>query len=128
LSGDGVQRQHILIVDNDFDLRSALAAALTDCGYQVAVAANGLQALQLVASQKPNLVLLDMQMPVLDGHGFAQRLTEYGENVPIIVMSAFPLSREELKHIGAVAFIAKPFELDDLIRKIQERSSGRQAS
>src|SRR4051794_28577095 len=102
----------ILIVDNDPDFRSAVAGVLMECGFQVVTAANGLQALHVVATEHPTVVLLDMHMPVLDGVGFAQRLAESGERVGIIVMSAFPVSQQELKDIGALAFIAKPFEIN----------------
>src|SRR5438105_6822344 len=113
----------ILVVDNDPDFRNALAAVLTDCGFRVAIASNGLQALHAVATERPALVLLDMQMPVLDGPGFARRLAESGQHVGIIVMSAFPVSQRELKEMGALTFISKPFELNELCRDLDRYTS-----
>jgi two-component system, chemotaxis family, chemotaxis protein CheY len=118
----------VLVVDNDADLRNAVAAVLTECGFRVATAANGLQALHVVATERPTVVLLDMQMPVLDGVGFARRLAESGERVGIIVMSAFPVSQEELKEVGALAFIAKPFEINQLCHDLDRYTSGQAAA
>jgi CheY-like chemotaxis protein len=109
----------ILIVDNDSDFRSALGHALTNCGFDVAIAANGLQALQMIAKRQPSLVLLDMHMPVLDGVGFAQRLAEYGRQIPIIVMSAWPMSKQQLHEIQPIAFIQKPFDLEELLGHVE---------
>jgi DNA-binding response OmpR family regulator len=111
----------ILVVDNDPQLRATLAAALEDAGFQVATAPNGLAALHAIARDEPALVLLDMQMPVLDGAGFAERLRAFGRSPGIIVMSGYPVSAPELRALGATAFIAKPFELDELIRRLTAR-------
>src|SRR5581483_5842669 len=108
----------ILVVDNDPELRATIAAALVDYGFRVATAPNGLAALHAIAREEPALVLLDMQMPMLDGLGFAERLREFGRNPGIVVMSGWPVSREELRAIGATAFIAKPFELDELVQRL----------
>jgi two-component system, OmpR family, response regulator MprA len=123
-----MQGKLILVVDNELDLRTSLANALADRGFRVATAANGLQALHAIAKERPAVVLLDLRMPMLDGHGFAERLAEAGMRVGIIAMSAYPVSREELRQLGAVAFLAKPFELDDLVRRIDERSMGESAA
>ena len=127
----GSSRRHdflILVADNDADFRDAVAAVLADCGFRVTTAANGLQALHVVATQHPNVVLLDMQMPVLDGRGFAQRLAESGGQVGIILMSAFPVTQRELKEVGALAFIAKPFEINQLCNDLDHYTSGEAAA
>jgi CheY-like chemotaxis protein len=118
----------ILVVDNDADFRNAVATVLTECGFRVLTAANGLQALHVVATEHPNVVLLDMVMPVLDGRGFAQRLAESGERVGIILMSAFPVPAEELKAMGALAFIAKPFEMNQLCNDLDRYTLGQAAA
>src|SRR3954462_865265 len=109
-----MQGQLILIVDNEHELLGVLADALTEVGFRVEVAVNGLQALQVLARELPAVILLDMHMPVLDGLGFIERLAEYGAKAPIIVMSGYSLSRQELQQLGATAFIAKPFDIDVL--------------
>src|SRR3954462_1582272 len=111
----------ILVVDNEFDLRNAVAESLIDSGFRVTICANGLQALQELAKELPGLVLLDMHMPVLDAQGFAERMAAYGAHVPIIVMSDSPVFREELTKLGAIGFISKRFDLDDLTMRISER-------
>jgi CheY-like chemotaxis protein len=100
----------ILVVDNDPQLRATIAAALEDCGCRVATAPNGLAALHAIAKEEPSVVLLDVQMPVLDGIGFAERLREFGRHPGIIVMSGWPVAREELDAIGATSYMPKPFD------------------
>jgi CheY-like chemotaxis protein len=115
----------ILIVDNDPVLRATVAEVLEDCGFRTATAANGLQALHAIAKEEPSIVLLDMRMPMLDGKGFVERLREFGRSPGIIVMSGSQPSAEELADMGAVAFVGKPFEVEDLVRRIQTRTSAR---
>ena len=112
----------VLIVDNDPVLRATVAAVLEDCGFRTATAANGLQALHAIAREEPSVVLLDMQMPMLDGVGFVERLREFGRNPGIIIMSGWQVSQEQIEAMGAIAFIGKPFEVDDLVRRIRGRS------
>jgi CheY-like chemotaxis protein len=117
----------VLVVDNDPDFRNTMVSVLSDCGFRVATATNGLQALHAVASLHPSVVLLDMQMPVLNGIGFAHRLAESGEKVGIIVMSGHPISAEELEEMGALAYVPKPFDLDELCQRIEKATGGRAA-
>ena len=113
----------VLIVDNDPVLRATVAEVLEDCGFRTATAANGLQALHAIAKEEPSIVLLDMKMPMLDGEGFIERLREFGRSPGIIVMSGTQVPRRQLEEMGATAFIGKPFELDDLVRRLQARIS-----
>jgi len=117
----------VLVVDNDPDFRDTLVSVLSDCGFRVATASNGLQALHRVATLHPSVVLLDMQMPVLNGVGFAQRLAESGEKVGIIVMSGYPISAAELSEMGALAYVPKPFDMDELCESIA-KLAGAQAA
>jgi len=109
----------VLIVDNDSELRRVLSEGLFEAGFRVACAANGLQAIHAIAREQPAVVLLDMHMPMLDGVGFVQRLAEFGRQATIIVMSGFPISHDQLERMGARAFIAKPFDLDEVVGRIR---------
>ena len=87
--------RHILIVDDDFAIREALADLLAEKGYDVTVAANGRQALEVCRSRgAPSLIFLDLQMPVMDGREFA-RVKDADpalSHVPVCVMTAFAAS------------------------------------
>ena len=104
----------ILVVDDDLSLRTTITQILELEGYPVLTAANGAEALMAVERSRPSLVLLDMRMPVLDGWGFARALRERRLARPIIVMTAAQDARRWADEVGAVAHLAKPFEIDDL--------------
>jgi DNA-binding response OmpR family regulator len=109
----------ILIVDDDSNTRSTLAAGLEFRGFRVRTAENGLDALQLVETELPAVVLLDIEMPVLDGEGFARSLVEQGIRLPIIVMSGAPNAPALAERIGAVACLTKPFDVRRLFASIE---------
>jgi CheY-like chemotaxis protein len=104
----------ILVVDDDPTIRAAVAELLEVEDYAVAVAANGMEALEIVARVRPRLVVLDMRMPVLDGWGSIRALRE-GEYQPqILAMSAAHDARRWADEVGATGHVSKPFEADDL--------------
>ncbi len=118
---DGVaDNRPVLVVDDDPAIRSTVADILGLEGYAVATAENGEEALRLVETLRPSVVLLDMRMPVLDGWGFAREIHARGITVPILVMTAAPNARRWAAEIGAQSFIAKPFDLDDLLDAVQK--------
>ena len=80
--------QHILVVDDDPGIRAMVAQVLALADYEVKSVANRAEALQAIDQQPPAAMLLDMQMPVLDGWGVAHRLQEQGRHVPTVVMTA----------------------------------------
>jgi two-component system, chemotaxis family, chemotaxis protein CheY len=108
----------VLIVDDDANTRSTLASGLEFRGFRVLNAANGLDALRLVEAELPALVLLDVEMPVLDGHGFARELARRGIRLPIIVMSGSANAAAIAEQIGAVACLVKPFDVRRLFASI----------
>ena len=110
---------HVLVVDDEADIRATVSAMLEIEGYAVTEAANGADALQAVERQPPDLILLDMRMPVLDGWGFAAELRHRGHRIPIVVMTAARDAARWAAEIAAVAFVAKPFGLDDLITAVE---------
>lgn len=110
---------HILIVDDDPFIRATISEVLAEEGYTLATATNGAEGLDAVAGAMPAAVLLDMRMPVLDGWGFARALKERGVSLPIIVMTAAQDARRWSQEIGAVGVLAKPFDLDELLRVVE---------
>ncbi len=109
---------HILVVDDDINIRAMVSLALADEGYEVVTAANGAEALREIEQHRPTAMLLDMQMPVLDGWGVAQGMRERGCWVPTVVMTAATSAAERCRQIGADACLPKPFSLDDLYSTI----------
>lgn len=108
--------QRILVVEDDPVLRQSIQWALEDEGLQVDTAADGRQALGQLARRRPALVLLDMRLPIVGGEAVADGLhAAYGDEVPIVVITADGRAAEKARRVGAVDFLAKPFEIDDLI-------------
>jgi len=115
----------ILVVEDDADIRATIAAILEMEGYAVELASNGEEAIMVVSHRRPSLVLLDMRMPVLDGWGFARVLRESGVRVPIIVMTAAQDAGRWAREIGAQGYIAKPFDLADLLSQVEQHAGAR---
>lgn len=109
----------ILVVEDDHDIRATVIGILEMEGYTVAEANNGQEGLAAVDLVHPSLVLLDMRMPVLDGWGFARVLKERGIMLPIVVMTAAQDARRWAQEIGAQGYVAKPFDLSDLLSAVE---------
>ena len=105
----------VLVIDDDQDLRRVLMLALTDEGYTVRAAPNGRDALALLESWRPDVILLDLMMPEMDGCTFRARqlATPGSEDVPVIVLSAARETKAEA--LRPAAIVAKPFNLPDLL-------------
>jgi CheY-like chemotaxis protein len=110
-----VGSRRILVVDDEREIREVLAETLRDEGFVVQLAADGAEAMQEIEREAPDLVLLDMRMPRVDGWQFAQRLRSRGITVPIVVMTAARNAKAWAEEVGAVDFLAKPFDLVDLL-------------
>jgi CheY-like chemotaxis protein len=110
---------YILVVDDDADFRIGLRAALEMKGYQVEEAANGEQALATLAEKAPLLVLLDLQMPVMNGREMLQRMRANADlkEVPVVIISGFGFEWEA-ELMGAQGYIGKPFEPEELQKTI----------
>jgi CheY-like chemotaxis protein len=113
----------ILVVDDEPHIRATVLAMLEAEGYDVVEATNGAEALTVVEAGAPDLVLLDMRMPVLDGWGFAAELRRRGHAVPIVVMTAARDAARWASEIAAPASLAKPFGFDDLITAVERARS-----
>ena len=112
--------RHILVVDDEREIREVLSETLVDEGFIVASAADGAQALRAIERDRPDLVLLDMRMPVVNGWEFARLLRERDVQLPIVVMTAAQNARSWAKEIGANGYLAKPFDLEVLLSTIEK--------
>ncbi len=111
----------VLVVDDDPDILEALSEILEAEGFEIRRARNGKEALERLEPQPPNLILLDLMMPVMDGWEFAQRMRQKPAvaDIPIIVLSADRNVGSKAADIGAVGHLAKPFELNDLLDMVR---------
>jgi CheY-like chemotaxis protein len=105
----------ILVVDDDRAILVSVKDILELEGYPVVTATNGTEALRRIEEARPALILLDMRMPGLNGWDVARTLRERGIAAPILVMTAAQDARRWAEQIGANGYLAKPFDLDDLL-------------
>jgi two-component system chemotaxis response regulator CheY len=110
----------ILLVEDDEAIRQVMAMLLIGEGYPVQTATDGAEALEAIQRAPPSLVVLDMNMPVLDGWGFAAQAQEHGLDPPILVVTA---TRENAQRaaaaIGAAGYLGKPFELIEFLDAVE---------
>ncbi len=109
----------VLVVEDDPDLLALLAVILSEAGYPVMTAGDGLEALERVAERLPGLVLLDMRMPRMNGWEFAREFrSRHGHAAPIVVVTAAENARLRAEEIGAEGWLEKPFELDQVMSAV----------
>jgi two-component system OmpR family response regulator len=121
-SPTGAQRV-ILIVDDDEALRVFVADVLEAEGYRTVGAADGREALAAVETANPDLILLDVHMPEIDGWDVMRQLrAKAGPHRPIVVMTGRYEGQEQALGSGAQGYLAKPFDLDDLIECVDLHS------
>jgi CheY-like chemotaxis protein len=109
----------ILVVDDDESIRQIVRLCLSDVGYRITEAANGEDALAALDDCRPELILLDLRMPVMDGWEFARRyrLTP-GPHAPIVAFVAALNAAEECADLDTAAILNKPFDLDELLSAV----------
>jgi two-component system, chemotaxis family, chemotaxis protein CheY len=108
----------ILVVEDDQATRHLLLSVLDDAGYDARWAANGKDAIDTLPEWPPDLILLDLMMPVMDGYEFYSRLRKIpGEHPPVIVVSAVAPRQAELP--GVHAIVAKPFVFTQLLHRVE---------
>ena len=114
----------ILVVEDDEAIRGLVSEVLRDDGYDVSEASNGIEALEAVSARRPDLIVLDLMMPVMDGWTFVEecRRSRRCEQVPIVVTSAahdLPRTAERLRSLGVRTCLSKPFDVDGLLALVQ---------
>jgi CheY-like chemotaxis protein len=110
---------HVLVVDDDLNICRMVSDALRMKAYRVTTASSVLEALEAVENQAPNLILLDIRMPILSGGDFAYVLRRNNRTVPVVVMTGEQDAPQWAEEIGAVGYLRKPFKLGDLYRLLE---------
>jgi CheY-like chemotaxis protein len=113
----------ILVVDDDPLIRDTLRDVLAGEGHPTQTAGHGAAALPLIEAERPQIIVLDMRMPVMNGWDFARELKARGISIPILVLTASQDARTWAREIGAVDFLAKPCDLLDLLDKVGKLSA-----
>jgi len=110
----------VLVVDDDGDVRALVAELLTRAGYDVTQATNGREALKLFFDERPDLVLLDISMPELDGWATLERIRELSD-VPVVMLSALGAELEKVRALraGADDYVTKPFGRQELLARVE---------
>ncbi len=112
------KRKRVLVVEDEAQLRDIIAGFLHDEGFLVDTASTGVEALECIARQPPDLMLLDMQLPVMDGRAVIRELRASGLKLPIVVMTGAQDARQTAREVGAAAYVAKPLALPLLLARI----------
>jgi len=117
--------RRVLVVDDDESIQGFLVDALVDDGYVVRTATNGDDALTLLRAWRPDLILLDLMLPEMDGWEFRANQLERPEvaAVPVIVLSAMRDPTPKIPGLAPTRVVAKPFDLEELMRLIDELSA-----
>jgi two-component system, cell cycle response regulator DivK len=114
----------ILVVEDQEDNRRIVRDLLTSVGFELIEATTGEEGVRLAESRRPDLILMDIQMPVLDGYEATRRIkgTDGLRHIPIIVVTSYALSGDDAKAraAGADAYVAKPFSPRELLAKIRQ--------
>ncbi|HEX5504388.1 MAG TPA: response regulator [Thermomicrobiales bacterium] len=114
------KQQAVLVVDDDAAVRDLVATVLRDAGYAVRTAADGLAALRLLDRYAPAVVVLDVQMPGLDGLSTCARLrrADRTARLPVVLISARPVAARQLAACRVNAFLPKPFDIAELVDEV----------
>ena len=123
-----MNKKVVLFVEDEEDLRVLVSSKLRESGYEVLVAVDGEDALQMAQTTKVDVVVSDVYMPKKDGNQLFKELkaTSFGKDVPFIVLTAHVHMKDYFEMIKADDFLEKPFKIEDLIMRIEKvlRRSG----
>ena len=114
----------ILVVEDDESQRILYHDELAEAGYEVVMAANGREALKKLETAKPDLIILDIVMPVMDGMETLGRIIREYRDVPIILNTAYSSYRDDFMSWGADAYVVKSADLSELKAKVREILGG----
>ncbi|OXA67333.1 DNA-binding response regulator [Flavobacterium aquidurense] len=114
-------KQHILLAEDDFDYASILKQYLEFSGFTVTWAKDGKEALKNFSDTKPDICVLDVMMPHMDGFTLAENIIDNYPETPFIFLTAKSLKEDKIKglRLGADDYVVKPFEVEELILRIQ---------
>ncbi len=111
----------LLVVDDEPNIRELLSASLRYAGFEVETAADGQQALALAETFRPDLLVLDVMMPGLDGFGVVRRLRQAGRRTPVVFLTARDAAEDKVSGLtlGGDDYVTKPFSLDEVLARIR---------
>src|SRR3981081_4633571 len=114
-------KAHILVVDDDPHITDLLRRILAYEGYSIAIAASGNEALNRTLERPPDLIVLDIMLPGIDGLEVAQRLRAAGDNVPVLMLTARDAVADRVKGLGTGSddFLVKPFAPEELVARVK---------
>jgi CheY-like chemotaxis protein len=118
-SSEAATADRVLIVDDDASILRMLRVVFRGDGFDVKTATNGREALDAINGFNPGAIVLDLEMPVMDGREFFRQLRGRGDGTPVLILSAYGAERARAE-LGANAFVGKPFEPDELVRAVQQ--------
>jgi CheY-like chemotaxis protein len=120
----------VLIVDDEFGIAKLLEDVFQDEGHRTISAANGKQALERIIAERPDLIITDLMMPVMDGPAFLRALSANpaNETIPVVIMSSLPEATVQQRCPHYALFLRKPFKIFDAVRKITEILNGKVVS
>jgi two-component system response regulator MprA len=120
-AADTASPPHILVVDDEPAVREALETSLRFEGYRVTLAGEGVAALSAIAGDAPDLVLLDVLMPRMDGLTACRRLRARGDTLPVLMLTARDAVGDRVTGLdaGADDYLVKPFDLDELLARVR---------
>ena len=109
----------VLAVDDDPNILELVTLVLEDAGYEVRTASNGCEGLEAIEHGLPDLILLDVSMPVMDGCSFAREFRVlHDSEIPIVLLTAAPDAKAIAREIGAAGVVRKPFDFDALLSTV----------
>lgn len=118
----------VLVIDDEPDVRWVLRLSLERAGHEVIMAEDGLRGVAMAQRQRPDVIVLDLMMPVMDGYGVLDALgrDDRTKQVPVLVLTAKALPEEEdrVTEAGATRFMTKPFEPSDLASTLEGMLGG----
>lgn len=111
----------LLVVDDEFNILELLATSLRFAGFEVVTAGNGREALEKAHAENPDLIVLDVMMPGMDGFEVTRRLRENGTTTPVLFLTAKDATENKVTGLGAGGddYVTKPFSLDEVIARIR---------
>lgn len=118
---DGAAMARILVVEDDPIIRQTEEYALRRAGFEVSGSSDGLEGLEMALAEKPDLIVLDLMLPGLDGYRFAEEVRRTNSDVAIVMVTALDGERDAIRGLdaGADDYIGKPFSMDELLARVR---------
>ena len=119
-------RKKVLVIDDELDLLSLLMGVLTDEGYQAFSAANGAEGVRLNELENPDLIILDLRMPEMDGIETLRNIRKQDDKVKVVILTGYgsPDTIRDAADLNVSEYLSKPFDNEQLLRVISETIGG----